>query len=129
MSIEIDFQEKEGYFQATVTGKFTKDGALPLFEKLLLYSAVTKQSKVLIDCRGIEADMSMTELLAYSLKTAEIVDDYSSSGRIKDLRSAYLFHEDMHDPDQILENIDPNSSEDFIITTNFDEAMKWIQSM
>lgn len=129
MSLEIDFKEKEGYFHATVTGPFSNEGALPLFEKLLLYAAVTRLSKVLVDCRGMEADMYMAEILAFSTKTTEIMSDYSNAGRIKEMRSAYLFHEDLHDPDQIGQNVNPDSNDDFIITTNYNDAIKFLQAV
>lgn len=126
MGLEIDFENKEGYVHATVSGTFTKESALPLFEKLLIYSTVTKTSKILIDCRKMASEMPIEELFAFSQKSGEIADDYQ--GMIKDMRTAYVFDPEHHDLDYINQGVFDKEKDDFILTLDHEEAVKWLAS-
>ena len=126
MSLEIDFENMEGYVHATVSGTFTKESALPLFEKLLIYATVTRTFRALIDCRKIEGDMPISELYAFSQRSNDLRDDYDGKGMINDLRNAYLFNPEYHDMEHIHQGVSNPEKNDFLFTYDHDEAVNWL---
>jgi hypothetical protein len=128
MSLEIDFENKEGYVLAPVTGTFSKESALAMFEKLLIYCTVTKTMKILVDCRGMGAEMPIEELFAFSQKSEGLQADYGKKGMINEMRTAYLFDPEYHDLSHINKGVYNPEKDDFILTLDHEEAVKWLAS-
>ncbi|MGA1821087.1 MAG: hypothetical protein ACMUIG_01010 [Thermoplasmatota archaeon] len=129
MCLDASFKEKDGYFHATITGAISGDCTHPLSEKLVLYAAVTRLSKVLLDCRGIETAESSEEVLDFTLRTTETMNSYINAGRIGEMRFAYLL------PDGLIESVqgdagfDHDIGKEFMLTTDLEEAVSWLKSI
>ena len=128
LSLEIDFENKEGYVHAPVTGTFTKESALAMFEKLLIYCTVTNTMKILVDCRGMGADINIEELFAFSQKSDGLQSDYGEKGMIHEMRTAYVFDPEKHDLNHINKGVFNPEKTDFILTLDHEEAVNWLAS-
>lgn len=128
MGLDIAFHDMDGYFHARVSGKFTKESALATFEKVLIYSYVTKVTKILIDCRAMDGDMDVTELFAFSMKSDNLQSDYGDNGMVTNMRTAYLFDPRVHDLSMINKGVHNKEKDDFILTVDPEEAVNWLTS-
>ena len=128
MSLEIDFESKEGYVHATVKGAFKKEDAIATFEKLLIYCTVTKTMKILLDSRGMEGELLVKDLLAFSQRSDGIQEDYGDSGMINEIRLAYLFDPSKYDINQISQGVFNPEKDDFMFTYEIKEAVDWLNS-
>ncbi|MGA1820318.1 MAG: hypothetical protein ACMUHU_04835 [Thermoplasmatota archaeon] len=129
MSLEIAFRDRDGYFLAEVSGTFTWESALAMYEKILIYSTVKKESRILIDCRGIAGEMPVNEILAFSQRSADLQSDYMETGMVVNMRTAYLFDPEHHDLAQLSLGVYDPSKEDLILTLDYDKAVNWLNSL
>jgi hypothetical protein len=129
VSLEVDFENKDGFVHVLVSGIFTKESALTVFEKMLVYCTVTQNSKILIDCRRIEGDIPTEEILGFSQQSDVVKDDYDDMGQIGMMKLAYLFDPSHHNIDQIKDGVNDPNRNDFIISTDHGEAVDWLNSL
>ena len=108
MEMDIDIKDMEGYVFVDVSGTFTIDNALTLFEKMLIYITVTRASRILIDIRKLEGEF-LQQLFELSKKATELQDDYTGSSGLSSARKVYLFDGTKYDP---------NFLEEFVYSKN-----------
>lgn len=126
MEMDIDIQEKDGYVEVTVTGTYSRANALNLFEKLLIYSTVTRTTKLLIDCRKIKGENIIADIHAMSKKATELQDEYDEKGRTDHIKKAYLFDEKRFDVSELKDVVYDKNRPYYIITLDYEEAQEFL---
>ena len=72
--------------------------------------------------------MPVNEILAFSQRSENLQSDYGESGMVVNMRTAYLFDPEHHDLDQLNQGVYDPTKEDFILTLDHDEAVKFLRS-
>ena len=127
MSLDVDFEDKEGYALANIKGTATKSDLLGAFEKVFLYSSMKKASKMLVDLRGIENNMPIEEIAHISERFNNIQSDYEGLME-NQVIFAFLINKEGYNPALINDSLYSDREENAYVSVNYEEAEKWLLS-
>ena len=126
LTLTVDFEDHEGYVHAIVNGNFDPSGILTLFEKMFLYASTKGATKILFDCRNMDGEIHTEEIGIVSREVDGIHTDYEGFMSTK-FAIAYVINEDAHDHDRMNRSMQEDQEREFMITSDFQEAEKWLQ--
>jgi hypothetical protein len=125
LTLEVDFQDEEGYVFVEVKGDSDMGGMLEAFEKIIVYSTVNQAKKMLVDCRGIESQLPLAEIASISEKFNNIQGDYEGLMGF-DVTFAFLIDEKVHDLTQINQTLYEGKEQPTYLGSDIVEAEKWL---
>jgi len=125
LTLEVDFEDKEGYVFVAIKGDSDMGGMLEAFEKIIVYSTVNKATKMLVDCRGIESKLPMAQIASISEKFDNIHTDYEGLMKIN-VTFAFLIDQKQHDPNAINKELYDEREEHSYVGGDMKAAEKWL---
>ncbi len=126
MSIDLDFEMKEGYLYVRVTGVFTLKEALDAFKKTIEAAANYHAARILIDGLEFKGAPDTVERYSFGEYIAEALAKSEKSGNTKRLRVAFVAREPLLDPDHFIMVVASNRGANVWSFDNLPDALKWL---
>ena len=126
MNLSIQIEPKDAYLLVVVTGDFEIGKAKELSLQFLEACVTHKLSKVLIDIRPIQGNLTVMERWDYAIFMANQYLEHQIAGRLNNLRLAYLGIQPVIDPKKLAETIAVNRGLNLKATTDLAEAFAWL---
>lgn len=127
MSIDVEIQQKEGFLNVRVTGRFSlaeaNDGLIRIFEAVARHGA----TRVLVDCSDLQGSITTMENFAHATFGAEMMDEFSELGVSRTTRFAYVTVGAFSDPRKFAETVAVNRGLDVRTFDNVDDALQWLE--
>jgi hypothetical protein len=128
MTMRLSIEPKEFYLEVRISGQFELAEAEATSDEFLQACAEGGHCRVLVDFRAVEGGLSVMDRWNYSTHLAHRIIELRKSGRIPNLRMAYLGREPTLDPKRFGETVAVNRGVDVRATDDFAEAVRWLES-
>lgn len=118
MPEKMKMEHKSKYLHVEVSGVFNFQRAKDFFDTIVAECTKREQSKVLIDGRKMEGELSI--LYLYDL------GKYLARVRTQAISFAIVGTEEVLLPDRFLETVASNLGAIVLVTTDIDKALQWL---
>ena len=127
MSLHLDLNARGSYLSVLLTGSFEPgDAQTHLLRQVLDACAEMGSSRILVDLRPVQGELSTMDRWNHFEFLAHLIQAYSASGRLRDVRLAYLGTPSQVDPQGFGETVARNRGISLRATTDPEEAFDFL---
>ena len=111
-------EPKLEYLLVEISGPFNFQRGKAFFEEVVTTCAEIEQSKVLIDFRGLEGEVSITDRYYLGKHIVQALEN--------PIKIAFVGKDELVLSDKFMENVTRNLGVASFVTTDFNEAVRWL---